>query len=73
MLEHKSKFLLKGIFRKTKTYKGCYGFEKLDVATKLHLIFFFFFNNNYLPENILGSIKNYCIIFGSLYNEKGHS
>lgn len=43
MLEHKSKFLLKGIFRKTKTYKGCYGFEKLDVATKLHLIFFFFF------------------------------
>lgn len=71
MLEYKSKFLLKGILRKTKAYKGCYGFEKLDVVTKLHLIFFF--NNNYLTKNILGSIKNYWIIFGSLYNEKGHS
>lgn len=40
MLKHKTKFLLKGILRKTKTYKGFYGFEKLDVVTKLHLIFF---------------------------------
>lgn len=40
MLKHKSKFLLKGILRKTKACKGCYGFEKLDVVTKLHLIFF---------------------------------
>lgn len=39
MLKHKSKFLLKGILRKTKTYKGCYDCEKLDVVTKLHLSF----------------------------------
>lgn len=56
MLNHKSKFLLKGILRKTKAYEGCYGFEKLDVVTKLHLIFFI---NNYLTENMLGFIKNY--------------
>lgn len=70
MLNHKSNFLLKGILRKTKAYEGCYGFEKLDVVTKLHLIFFI---NNYLTENILGFIKNYWIIFSTLYNEKGHS
>lgn len=39
MLKHKSKFLLKGILRKTRAYRGCYGFEKLDVVTKLHLTF----------------------------------
>lgn len=70
MLKHKSKFLLKDILRKTKTYKGFYGFEKLNVVTKLHLIFF---DNNYLTKNILGCIKIYWIIFSSLYNEKGHS
>lgn len=73
MLKHKSKFLLKGILKKTKTYKGFSGFEKLDVVTKLHLILLFFLNNNYLTKNILFSIKNYWIKFGSLYNEKGHT
>lgn len=42
MLKHKSKFLLKGILKKTKTYKGFSGFEKLDVVTKLQLILLFF-------------------------------
>jgi len=74
MLKHKSKFLLKGILKKTKTYEGCSGFEKLDghqIASDFIIIFFL--NNNYLTKNILVSIKNYWIKFGSLYNEKGHT
>lgn len=43
MLKHKSKFLLKGILKKTKTYEGCSGFEKLDghqIASDFIIIFF---------------------------------